>query len=127
MSAISKSMPIANDQSLVLTKAMMRAAERLSLPANLLSSIVGLSEATLSRMKSGRYHLEQGSKPYEIALLFVRLFRSLDAIVGGDDGVAAAWLQNQNTALNAIPAQKIRSITGLIDVLSYLDARRALV
>ncbi len=127
MSAILKSLPLANDQSLVLTKAMMRAAERLSVTASLLSSIVGLSEATLSRMKNGRYHLEPASKPYEIALLFVRLFRSLDAIVGGDDGVAAAWLQNRNVALNGIPAQKIRSITGLIDVLTYLDARRALV
>lgn len=127
MSVVLKLMPVANDQSQVLTKAVMRAAERLAVPANLLSSIIGLSEATLSRMKSGRYHLETGSKPFEIALLFVRLFRSLDAIAGGDDKVAAAWLQNQNTALNAIPVQKIRSITGLVDVLAYLDARRALV
>ena len=127
MSAILKQNPAANNQSLVLTKALMRAAERLSVPSSLLSSIIGLSEATLSRMKNGRYHLEPGSKPYEISLLFVRLFRSLDAIVGGDDGVAAAWLQNSNAALNGVPAQKICSIAGLVDVLGYLDARRALV
>jgi Protein of unknown function (DUF2384) len=127
MSAILKSATAANDQGLVLTKAVMRAAERLNVPANQLSAVIGLSEASLSRMKNGRYFLEQGSKPFEIALLFVRLFRSLDAIVGGDDNVAAAWLQSSNTALNGIPAQKIRSVAGLVDVLSYLDARRALV
>ena len=78
-------------------------------------------------MRSGRYQLEPGSKPFELALLFVRLFRSLDAIVGGDDKVARAWLQNDNRTLAGAPAQKIRTISGLVDVLAYLDARRALV
>jgi hypothetical protein len=125
MSAILK--PVATSQSAVLTKATLRAAERLEISASSLAGVIGLSQASVSRMRSGKYHLEQGSKPFEIALLFVRLFRSLDAIAGGDDDVAAAWLQNQNAALNAIPIQKISSITGLIEVLSYLDARRALV
>jgi hypothetical protein len=125
MSAILK--PVPTSQSAILTKATLRAAERLEISASSLAGVIGLSQASVSRMRSGKYHLEQGSKPFEIALLFVRLFRSLDAIAGGDDDVAAAWLQNQNTALNAIPIQKISSITGLIEVLSYLDARRALV
>ena len=35
-------------------------------------------------------------KSFELALLFIRLFRSLDAIVGGDEAVARAWLRNEN-------------------------------
>jgi hypothetical protein len=127
MSAVLKPIPAPTAESAVLTKATLRAAERLGLAANALSGIIGLSEASLSRMRSGRYQLEPGSKPFELALLFVRLFRSLDAIVGGDDKVARAWLQNDNRTLAGAPAQKIRTISGLVDVLAYLDARRALV
>lgn len=111
----------------VLTKAALRAAERLQISATILACIIGQSEATVSRMRSGRLTLEAGTKPFEIALLFVRLYRSLDAIVGGDDAVSAKWLRSQNLALGAIPAQKIKTIAGLFDVLAYLDSRRALV
>ena len=45
-------------------------------------------------MKKGDYALQAGSKPFELGVLFVRLFRSLDAIVGGDEAVASAWLAN---------------------------------
>jgi hypothetical protein len=125
MSAILK--PVPTSQSAVLTKATLRAAERLEISASSLAGVIGLSEASVSRMRSGKYHLELGSKPFEIALLFVRLFRGLDAVVGGDDRIAAQWMRNKNVVLGDAPLTKIRSLSGLIDVLSYLDARRALV
>ncbi len=89
--------------------------------------MLGVSETTVSRMKSGDYRLKEGRKEFELAVLFVRLFRSLDAIVGGDEAVARAWLANPNLALGDRPAEKIRSIAGLADVIAYLDARRAVV
>jgi hypothetical protein len=60
-------------------------------------------------------------------VLLIRLYRSLDGIVGGDDGVAADWLTNNNTALDGIPLQLIQSVSGLMNVIHYLDARRAVV
>ena len=125
MSVAIKSNPVEAAESMVLTKAALRAAERLQIPASQLAPIIGQSEATISRMKSGRLALEPGSKPFEIALLFVRLFRALDAITGGDDKVSAAWLRNLNQTLGEAPLNKMRSLSGLIDVLAYLDARRA--
>jgi hypothetical protein len=59
--------------------------------------------------------------------LFVRLFRSLDAIVGGDSNVASAWLRNANTVFGTAPVTKIQTVAGLVDVIAYLDARRALI
>ena len=53
------------------------------------------------------------------------MYRSLDAIVGGDDAVAAAWLKNTNTALGAAPLEMIQTVSGLNDVIGYLDSRRA--
>lgn len=111
----------------VLTKAVLRAAEKLGVSARALASVLGVSETTVSRMKSGDYRLKEGRKEFELAVLFVRLFRSLDAIVGGDEAVARAWLANPNLALGDRPAEKIRSIAGLADVIAYLDARRAVV
>jgi hypothetical protein len=51
----------------------------------------------------------------------------LDTIVGGDEIAARAWLRNTNTVLNGTPVEKIQSISGLMNVIDYLDARRAVV
>lgn len=114
-------------EAAVVTKAVIAAADRLGLSARQLSAVIGVSEATLSRMKRLDFRLERGTKPFELSLLFIRLFRSLDAITGGDEAVARAWLKGDNTALGAAPLTKIATVSGLVDVLAYLDARRALV
>jgi hypothetical protein len=111
----------------VVTKAVVRAADRLRVNAGNLAVTLGLSEATVSRMRRGAFELQPGSKPFELGVLFLRLFRSLDAIVGGDDTVAASWLANPNVALDARPVEKLQTVSGLVDVIAYLDARRALV
>lgn len=116
-----------NAEGAVLTKAAVNAADRLGLTARILSAVIGVSEATVSRLKRQDVLLERGTKPFELAVLLVRLFRSLDAIVGGDESVARNWMTAENTALGARPVDRIVSISGLVDVLAYLDARRALV
>jgi hypothetical protein len=115
------------DAGQVVSKATIRAADQLGLTGKVLAGVIGVSEATVSRMRRGDVGLEPGSKPFELGVLFVRLFRSLDAIVGGDGKVAAAWLVNPNSALDARPIEKLQTVSGLIDVIAYLDARRALV
>ena len=112
-------------EAAVVTKGVLRAAERLGLSNRVVAAVLGVSEATVSRMGTGAYQLEPRTKPFELAVLFLRLFRSLDAIVGGDTAVARAWLQNENTALNAAPVALIESVAGLVNVVAYLDDRRA--
>ena len=114
-------------ESGVITKATIRAAERLGIKANALSKIVGVSEPTISRMRKGEYVLEPGQKAFELAILFVRFYRSLDAIVGGDDGVAADWIKNKNTGLDGIPLELIQTVSGLTNVIEYINSRRAIV
>jgi hypothetical protein len=109
----------------VVTKGLMRAADRLDVPNRVLAAVLGVSEATVSRMGSGAYQLDPDGKPFELAVLFLRLFRSLDAIVGGDTIVARAWLRNPNTALGSPPIALIESVAGLVNVVAYLDHRRA--
>ncbi len=115
------------DHGAVLTKAMLRAAERLGLTGRQLAEIVGVSEATVSRLRRGEAVLEAGSKPFELAAMLIRAFRSLDAITGGDEAVARVWMSAANTALAARPIERMASVQGLVDVATYLDARRAAV
>ena len=111
----------------VLTRAVLRASARLGLTNRAIGRVIGVSEATVSRMGSGDYVLARGDKSFELAVLLVRLFRSLDAIVGGDEVTARSWINSENTVLGAQPIQKIQTIAGLVDVIAYLDARRAIV
>jgi hypothetical protein len=113
----------APDAALVLTRAVRAAAERLGLRNRDLALMLGTSEASISRLRAGRV-LEPSSKEGELALLFLRLYRSLDALVGGDDARARAWLHAPNEHVSGVPAERILGVEGLIDVVQYLDAMR---
>ena len=107
----------------VLARATLAAAARLGLRNRQLALVIGSSEASVSRLQVGR-SLVPESKEGELALLFLRLYRSLDALVGGDDAHALAWMSARNDHLGAVPVERIQSIEGLVDVVQYLDAMR---
>jgi len=115
----------APDPAVTLSRAVLRAAELLEIPQAELASILGLSAATVSRLAHGRRTLEPDSKAWQLAALFVRLFRSLDAIVGSDDAAARTWLRSENLALGGTPLELIRDPAGLVRTVDYLDAARA--
>ncbi|MEO7455623.1 MAG: MbcA/ParS/Xre antitoxin family protein [Gemmatimonadaceae bacterium] len=124
MTATSLSRPASRpDPGPVLAKASLAAAERLGMRNRHLAAVIGTSEASVSRLQSGR-GLDPASKEGELALLFLRLYRSLDALVGGDDTKAHAWLHASNDHVAGIPAERIRTVEGLVDVVQYLDAMR---
>jgi hypothetical protein len=115
----------ADPELAALTKATARAAHKLGLKNTTLAAVIGLSEPTISRMTKGDYQLSRSDKAFELSVLLVRLYRSLDAIVSGDESVARAWLLNHNTALRDSPINLIQTVSGLVNVIQYLDARRA--
>jgi hypothetical protein len=115
----------APEEANVITSATLKAADRLSIKNSALAKIVGVSEPTVSRMRKGQYFIERGNKPFELAVLFVRFYRSLDAIVGGDDKVAGEWIRNKNLALRSTPLELIQTVAGLVNAIEYLDSRRA--
>jgi hypothetical protein len=128
-SSLNRALPLTGSagKPAVVAKAVLRAADKLGVSNRDLARIVGLSEASVSRMGKERFALGEQSKAFELGLLFVRLFRSLDAIVGGDEAAARAWMRNENAALGGRPLALIQTVPGLVNVLAYLDARRALV
>ena len=108
----------------VLAKATLRAAGLLGLSQSELAPMLGVSRATVSRIAAGAHSLAPDQKAWELAALFVRLFRSLDALVGSNEGQARAWLNSENVALGAVPRTLLASAEGLVRVVQYLDAAR---
>jgi transcriptional regulator with XRE-family HTH domain len=117
----------ATQESSVLTKAVTRAAALLGLNQRQVAETLGLSGPTASRLFAGKYRLSPSrAKEWELAILFVRLFRSLDAL-WGHEGTARAWLEGYNAALGAAPLDLIKSAAGLVRVVDYLDHARGRV
>jgi hypothetical protein len=97
--------PGAEREGMILSKAVIRAAGFLGLSNKVVARTIGLSEA--------------------LAQLFVRLFRSLDSIVGSDDDTLKSWMRTPNTALGDRPLDLIQTVPGLVEALRYVDSRRA--
>jgi len=125
-SATRKLEPARTDPARTLTKAVLRAADILDVPQRTLADIIGVSASTVSRAANGGAPVDPDSKAGELAKLWVRVFRSLDAIVGSNDAAARAWLTSPNAAFGGEkPIDRLRSAEGLIHVLHYLDTARA--
>ena len=113
----------APDERKVLTKAVVRPAKSLELNQAKVAATLGVSDPTVSRMFAEKYFLDPARKEWELGALFVRLFRSLDSIVGSDEK-ARLWLNSESKALAARPVDLLPRAEGLIRVLHYLDSAR---
>lgn len=113
------------DATNVVNKAIVNAGRHLNLTQKELSQIVGSSPPQISRLfNTGTACINQNTKEWECALLFLRLIRSLEAIVGEDPNQAHEWLYSYNHHLAATPIEMIKNIQGLNEVVIYLDAMR---
>lgn len=112
------------DAAAVLAKAVLNAATHLGLNSRALGSVLGCSEATISRLRAGK-GLAPDSKEGQLGLLLIRAYRSLSAILGGNDEQAQRWFHAPNQSLQGIPATRVEQVEGLVDVVQYLDAMRA--
>ena len=123
MSALPNVPPDSIEPGPVLTKAFRNAASFLGLTQREMAEILGISEASVSRLGRKRF-LEPETKEGELALLFLRAFRALDALLGGDVGAAHSWFHAENSHLGGVPASLVQRVDGLVRVVQYLDAMR---
>ncbi|MCV2880555.1 antitoxin Xre/MbcA/ParS toxin-binding domain-containing protein [Actibacterium sp. XHP0104] len=115
----------APDPVAVLTKAVWRASRILRLSQSDLAAVLGVSRSAVSNVATKGALLPRDRNTQELAKTFLRIFRSLDAIVGGDERVAGDWLRNHNTVLGRPPLEAMKTIAGIVHVMDYLDQRRA--
>lgn len=111
-------------ESYVVAKAFFRAGEKLGLTQGTLADVAGISKSQMSRVAKGESPIT--GKNRELAEYLIRVFRSLDAMTGGDEILGKQWMSSRNTDLGgARPIELIENAAGLVDVMNYLDAARA--
>jgi len=108
----------------VITKAFIRASAHLNLNAAEVQKLTGMSAASWSRINTGQRLIQADTKEAELVLLFIRIYRSLDALYGGNHQRASEWLHAFNYHLNNTPISLIQTTQGLVRVTQYLDAMR---
>ena len=111
-----------NQNDLVLTKAICNLSKYYSLSGKDLSDIIGVSESSATRINQGKKFISSNTKEGEICLLLLRVYRSLNAMLGNNHEKAKLWLNSKNKYFNKKPIDEIKTISGLISVLNYLDA-----
>lgn len=114
-------------RSEVLGKAALSAAAVLGIEPARLAKVLGISASSISRLLHGAYSLKSTKKPWELAVLVVRLYQALESIMAGDEIAMRSWMQNHNIHLNAIPAEYIATVQGLVDVVGYVESFRSRV
>lgn len=105
----------------VLTKATLRVAERLNLDDASLARIIGASVVEVVGCRRGDRAIAPLSPEGGQAVLLIRVFRALDALVGGNATQCLTWMTSDNTALGGVPAQLIQQPGGLVTALAYLE------
>jgi len=106
----------------VLTRALVRAGKELGLTQLDLGTIVGRDRTALSRGA-----VAPDSKSGELALLLIRIYRALFALVGGEPRQMKHWMHTHNHHVGGVPAELVRTVPGLMRVVEYLDAIRGRV
>jgi uncharacterized protein (DUF2384 family) len=112
--------PLTKSDAQLVAQACGRAAQVLGLSRKELSAVVGKHRTTIDRTG-----LDPKTKEGELALLLLRLYRSLHALCGGDQDLMRHWMEQPNHHLNKQPPRLLlSSIEGLSRVANYLDALR---
>lgn len=106
------------DARQVLSKAVVNAGKALGLTQAEVGQVIGRNR---TRLRDG---IEATSKEGELALLLIRLHRSLYSLTGGDNAAMKHFMVTHNQLSLGIPKQQIGSVTGLVRLVTILDALR---
>ena len=106
-------------KSCILTKALLNAAKEMGIPTTYLAKIIGRDENSFKHPG-----INPDSKPGELALMLIRCYKSLYALVGGNSEHMQHWMHTKNKGTQGIPVEQILRIDGLVRVTEYLDAMR---
>jgi len=111
-----------SEKASTLGEAVINAGSKLGLSADQVGEIIGRNRTTITR--NG---IEPASLQGQMALLLVRLYRGLYALVGGDSTKMVHWMNSKIKSLDDVPSNMIKNVSGLVRVVEYIDGIRAKV
>ena len=109
-----------NDRQTIVMKAFVKAYKTMGISDVHAAKLIGVGRSTLLR----KANFEAESKQSELQILFIRLYRSLFALFGGDLESMKHWFEHNNTHVRGVPKNLCFSVTGLVNINAYLDALR---
>ncbi|MBL4630973.1 MAG: DUF2384 domain-containing protein [Paraglaciecola sp.] len=110
----------AKDNQTIVMKAYMNAYKTLGISDGHGAKLIGVGRSTLLRKPS----FDKDSKQNELQILFIRLYRSLFALFGGDLISMKHWFEHKNKHIRGVPRELCFTVTGLVNVNAYLDSLR---
>lgn len=113
-----------HEKEQVLTKAILNLANFYNFTGKDLSDIIGISESTTTRLNQGKKFISPDTKEGEMALLLLRVYRGLNSLIGNNHEKAKIWLNSFNNYFKKKPIEQLKTVSGLVDVVNYLDAMR---
>ncbi len=111
------------DPSDVLGKAVIETSDFFGLSNEILGKVLGRDRTSITRLKKNP-SIDPYSKTGELALLLIRVYRGLFAILGGNQLAMREWLRQNNFALQGQPITQIQSVMGLTSTVQYVDSMR---
>ena len=110
---------LTTNDATVLARGTLTAARILGLSQSAVSEIIGRDRSTIAR--NG---IDPASKAGQLAVLLLRIYRSLAALMGGDEANMRHFMQTPNRGTGGIPGEQVLRPEGLVAVCEYLDAIR---
>ena len=109
------------DRNEVLAEAALNAASAIGLSQAQLGQLIGRNRTRL------RESIRVDNKAGEYAVLVVRIYRSLYALMDGNPAHMKHWMVTHNHGTRGIPRDQMQTLIGLVEVVNYLDAIRGKV
>lgn len=111
------------NESHVLAVALVKLKEILNLSSDDLGQIIRVHRNTLGRQLKNK-EIDPKSMEGELAILLIRVYRSLFALNGGNIDAVKHWLNTYNRHIQGVPLDHMKNLLGLAKVVNYLDAIR---
>ena len=111
------------NESMVLSKALGKLKEYWELSGVDLAEIVGVAPSVISCLDTAQVFCPN-KKQGQLALLLIRVYRSLGAFLGDRMQLQKDWLNAPNQVFNQSPLESMKTPEGLAHVVMYLDAMR---
>lgn len=103
-----------------LTPAVLQAAELPGLYRAELARVLHLQCGDIGLPGAAREKLVPGSRSWQQAVLFIRFYRALFAVMEGDEAAMCHWLRASNRQLEGVPLLLLVDEDRLGEVLDHL-------
>jgi Antitoxin Xre/MbcA/ParS C-terminal toxin-binding domain len=100
----------------VLTSALLNASKEMGISTTHLGKVIDKDSSEIKHTD-----INPEGKSGELALMLIRCYTSLHALVGNNKKHMQHWMHTHNSGTQGIPVEQLLRIDGLVRVTEYLD------